>query len=94
LVIIDCFRPEDKPILSILISKEINMFVVAERFYRILSIFEIHLVSTDGGGTWYPMACQIPKLNHHTHSPFEKSIIERTMQYVKDWTECLDETSM
>ena len=41
-----------------------------------------HPVSTDGG-TWYPQACQIFEIEHHTHSPFEKSIIERTMQYIK-----------
>jgi len=45
----------------------------------------VNTVSTDGG-TWYPQACQFLKLNHHLHSPFEKSIIERTMQYVKDRT--------
>jgi len=51
----------------------------------------VNTVSTDGG-TWYPQACQFLKLNHHLHSPFEKSIIERTMQYVKDrTTECFDD---
>jgi putative transposase len=48
-------------------------------------------VSTDGGGTWYPQACKFLKLEHHIHSSFEKSIIERTMQYVKDRTECFDD---
>ncbi len=42
--------------------------------------------STDGG-TWYPQATKLLKLKHHIHSPFEKSIIERTIQYVKDRTE-------
>jgi hypothetical protein len=27
------------------------------------------------------------KINHYTHSSFEKSVIERVMQYVKDKTE-------
>ena len=31
------------------------------------------------------------KLKHHLHSHYEKSIIERTMQYVKDRTECFDD---
>jgi putative transposase len=47
-----------------------------------------HPVSTDGG-TWYPKACRFLKLKHHLHSfvyKDEKSIIERTMQYVKDRT--------
>ena len=45
-------------------------------------------VSSDGGGTWYPhQACQFLKLQHHFHSSYEKSLIERTiMQYVKDRT--------
>ena len=48
------------------------------------------LVSTDGG-TWYPQACRFLKLKHHLHSPFEKSIIERTIQYIKDRTEGFDD---
>ncbi len=49
-----------------------------------------HPVSTDGG-TWYPYACGFLKLNHHIHSPYEKSIIERTIQYLKDRTESFDD---
>jgi putative transposase len=50
-----------------------------------------HPVSTDGG-TWYPQACKFLKLKHHTHLPYEKSIIERrTTQYVKDRTESFDD---
>ncbi len=49
-----------------------------------------HLVSADGG-TWYPQACKFLNLNHHIHSPFEKSIIERTMQYIKNGTEGFDD---
>jgi putative transposase len=38
-------------------------------------------VLTDGGRTWYPLqACRFLKLQHHIHSPMEKSVIERTMQ--------------
>jgi putative transposase len=79
-----------KEILSISLSKERNMFV-AERFlYRLLEKHGEHPVSTDGG-TWYPQACQFLKLRHHIHSPYEKSLIERTMQYIKDRTECFDD---
>ena len=36
-------------------------------------------------GTWYPpQACKFLKLKHHTHSSYEKSIIERTIQYIKN----------
>jgi putative transposase len=40
---------------------------------------------------WYPQDCQFLKLEHHLHSPFEKSIIERTIQYIKGRTEKLDD---
>ncbi len=64
--------------------------VIVERFLDglvgLVKVHRKHTVSTDGG-TWYPMAYKFLKLNHHIHSPFEKSIIERTMQYIKDRTE-------
>ncbi|HXT83814.1 MAG TPA: hypothetical protein VN704_05705, partial [Verrucomicrobiae bacterium] len=50
-----------------------------------------HPISTDGG-TWYPQSCKFLKLKHHLHSSFEKSIIKRTMQYIKDRTEGFDVT--
>jgi putative transposase len=46
------------------------------------------LLSTDGG-TWYPQACNFLKIDrdhHHIHSSYEKSINERTIQYLKDRT--------
>ena len=64
---------------------------VAERFLSgLIKIHGNHHVSIDGG-TWYPQACGFLKVDHHIHSPFEKSIIERTMQYIKDRTECFDD---
>ncbi len=81
---------KSKEILALSISKERNMFV-AERFlHGLVKIHGKHRVSTDGG-TWYPQACRFLRLKHHLHSPFEKSIIERTMQYKKDRTECFDD---
>jgi len=54
-----------------------------------------HLVSTDGGGTLvsiHPQACKFLKLkHHHIHPSFGKSIIERTIQYVKDRTVGFDD---
>jgi putative transposase len=83
-------EPESKDVLRLNISKERNMFV-AERFLsNVTKEYGEHPVSTDGG-TWYPQACQFLKLNHHIHSPYEKSIIERTIQYIKDRTECFDD---
>jgi putative transposase len=64
--------------------------LVAERFIAsLINRHGKHPVSTDGG-TWYPQACRFLKLKHHLHSPLEKSLIERTMQYIKDRTEGFD----
>jgi putative transposase len=49
-----------------------------------------HHVSTDGG-TWYPQACLFLKLDHHAHSPFEESLIERKMKYIEDRAESFDD---
>lgn len=83
-------EPENREILALTISKERNMFV-AERFLAdIIKIHGRYPVSTDGG-SWYPQACEFLKLDHHIHSSLEKSLIERTMQYIKDRTEGFDD---
>ena len=83
-------EPENKEILGMSISKEQNMFI-AERFISdVIEKYGEHPVSTDGG-SWYPQACKFLKLDHHIHSSYEKSIIERTMQYIKDRTESFDD---
>ena len=83
-------EPKDKQILALTISMERNM-LVAERFMAgLVKAHGKHHVSTDGG-TWYPQACLFLRLKHHIHSPLEKSLIERTMQYIKDRTECFDD---
>ena len=73
---------KNKRILAQSISKERNMFV-AERFLsKAIEEYGKHPVSTDGG-TWYPpQACRFLKLQHHLHSSLEKSLIERTIQYI------------
>jgi putative transposase len=41
-----------------------------------------------------PQACKFLKLKHHIHSfayKDEKSIIERTMQYIEDRIDCFDD---
>ena len=73
-------EPKDKEILSFHISKERNMFVAELFLSHVLDKYGLHQVSTDGG-TWYShQECKFLKLNHHLHSSFEKSIMERTMQ--------------
>jgi len=83
-------EPENKQILALYVSKERNMFVAEHFLSDVVHNYGIHPVSTDGG-TWYPMACRFLKLRHHIHSSLEKSLIERTMQYIKDRTENFDD---
>ncbi|HXT84834.1 MAG TPA: hypothetical protein VN704_10985 [Verrucomicrobiae bacterium] len=57
------------------------MFVAKEHFLsNIVYEYGKHPISTDDD-TWYPQACRFLNLHHYLHSSFEKSIIERTMQY-------------
>jgi putative transposase len=64
---------------------------VAENFIRsLVDKYGRHTVYTDGG-TWYPQACTFLHLKHRLHSPLEKSLIERIMQYYKDRTECFED---
>ena len=67
------------------------MFVAEKFIAGLTKVYDKHSFSTADGGTWYPQACKFLKLKHHIHSSFEKSIIERTMQYVKDRTESFDD---
>ena len=65
--------------------------LIAEHFiHSLVKKYGKHPLSTDGD-TWYPQACKFLKLQHHIHSPYEKKIIERTIQYVKDRTESFDD---
>jgi putative transposase len=68
---------------------------VAKKFIAgLINTYGKHPVSTDGGRTWYPQACRFLNLKHHIHSFLakeEKSLLERTMQYIKDRTECFDD---
>ncbi len=83
-------EPENRQILSLSISKERNMFVAERYLSSLVKVHGKHPVSTDGG-TWYPMACRFIGLKHHIHSSFEKSLIERKIQYIKDRTESFDD---
>jgi transposase-like protein len=63
---------------------------IAEAFLKTLvKVYGNHPVYSDGV-IWYPQACNFLGLVHILHSPFEKGIIERTIQYFKDRTEGFD----
>ncbi len=81
----------DKEILATDISKKWNISIAKRFLSEAVNKYGLHDVSTDGSGTWYPGACKFLNLHNHIHSAFEKSIIERTMQYIKDRTESFDD---
>jgi putative transposase len=83
-------EPIHKQILGVYISRHRNM-IVAESFLRsLIKIHGKHTVYSDGG-TWYPEACISLGLEHRLHSSYEKSIVERTIEYLKDRTEAFDD---
>jgi putative transposase len=81
-------EPKDRRILALNISKERNMFVAEKFLSGLVRIHGKRPVSTDGG-TWYPQACRFLNLTHRIHSLHEKSLIERTMQHIRDRAEGL-----
>ena len=68
------------------------MFVEERSLSNVLDKYGKHQVSSDGI-TWYPLqACKFLNLYYPTHSSFEKSIIERTIQqYIQDRIESFDD---
>jgi putative transposase len=86
-------EPKNKQILGLNISKEQNMFVGTERFIsHLIKIHGKHIIFLlRWRYIWYPQACKFLKIDHHLHFSYKKSIIERTMQYIKDRTENFDD---
>jgi putative transposase len=84
-----CIEPLHKTILGISISEERNMLVVEKFIRSLVEKYGKHTAYTDGG-TWYHEACNVLRLKHYLHSPFEKSLMERVNQYFKDRIENFD----
>ncbi len=85
-----CIEPVHRSVLGIYISEARNM-LVAEKFIRsLVAKYGKHTVYTDGG-TWYDGACDIIGLKHHLYSFFQKSLMERVNQYLKDRIESFDD---
>jgi putative transposase len=81
---------DNKTIVGIHLSLERNMLVAEQFLQNIIKKYGKHPVSSDGG-TWYIPACKLLKLKHHINSSYQKSIIERIIQYIKDRTENFDD---
>jgi putative transposase len=72
-------EPKSKSILDMRISLERSILVAEQFLQELIKKYGKNPVSTDGGGTWYPQACRFLKLRHHTHSYYERSIIENEL---------------
>lgn len=76
-------EPVHRRILGVHLSRHQNI-LVAQLFLRTLvEKYGKHTVYSDGG-TWYPEACRALGLEHRLHSPYEKSLVERANEYLKD----------
>jgi putative transposase len=76
---------KNKEILGMSISKERNMTVIEHILYNQSEEYDKQLASTDG---CYRVSSNLRVFNlkHHIHPSYKKSIIEKTMQYIKDRT--------
>ena len=83
-------EPIEKTILDLRISIERNMLIAENFIQSLVNKYGKHPISADGA-TWYPLAYRFLKLKHHIHSSYGKSIIERTIQYIRDRTESFDD---
>jgi putative transposase len=75
-------EPKNRRILALYIPKERDMPMVERFLSGLVGVHGKHPISTDCG-TRYPMACGFLKPKHHIHPSFEKSLVERTMQYIR-----------
>jgi len=83
-------EPVHRYTLGVYLSRHQNM-IVAELFLKsLVERYGKHVVYSDGG-TWYPEACAALGLEHRLHSPYEKSLMERANQYLKDRVEEFDD---
>jgi putative transposase len=83
-------EPIHKQILGVYISRHRNMIIAEAFLSSLIRIYGRHTVYSDGG-TWYPEACVSLGLKHRLHSSYEKSIVERAIEYLKDRTEAFDD---
>ena len=65
--------------------------LVAEKFIRSLVVKYGKYIFYIDDGIWYDEECNVLRLKHYLHSPFQKSLMERVNQYLKDRTESFDD---
>ncbi len=80
---------KNKEILALSISKE--KICLCQRFIvRFIKIPRNHPINR-WCGTWYPQSCRFLNLDRHIHFHYEKSVIWRTIQHIKDRIESLND---
>ena len=83
-------EPVHRYILGVYLSRHQNILVAQLFLKTLVERYGKHVVYSDGG-TWYPEACRALGLEHRLHSPYEKSLVERANQYLKDRVEEFDD---
>ena len=79
-----------KQVLGVHVSRHRNM-LIAEYFLRsLIKVYGKHTVYSDGR-SWYSEVYSYIDLKHLLHSPLEKSMTERSIEYFKDRTENFDD---
>ena len=64
------------------------MLITEQFIQHLIRKYGKHSLSTDSGKP-YPQECRFLNLEHHLKSSLEKSIVELTIQYIKDRTDAL-----
>jgi transposase-like protein len=83
-------EPVHRAVLGVYISRHRNTLVAESFLESLVHLYGKHVVYSDSGA-WYPDACRSLKLEHRLHTPYEKSIVERVVQYLKDRVEGFDD---
>ncbi len=70
--------------------------LIAERLFisKLVNVYGSHPVVSTDEGIWYPQKHHFLKEEYHLNSSVEKSIIERTIQYIKVRTESFESISL
>ena len=83
-------EPAHRYILGVHLSRHQNIMAARTFLRSLVERYGKHQVYSDGGA-WYPDACRSLGLEHRLHSPYEKSLIERANEYLKDRVEAFDD---
>jgi putative transposase len=83
-------EPIHRYILGVHLSRHQNILVAQIFLESLVERYGKHVVYTDGG-PWYPEACRALGLEHRLHSDYERSLMERANEYLKDRIEDFDD---